>query len=524
MRPHWCVEQSLHDHKKRPVILCEYAHSMGNSGGCLAHYWHLFRDPRYPRFQGGFIWDFVDQGLLLPGGEGFGYGGDFGDQPNTKQFCCNGIANPDRCLFPGAMEAAHLQSPVEMTLLFDTERNPILVVSNRRSFADLSDMKLVLRPCYHSSGVNRYLIGAAFELSCGPIAAGSFQRFDLTELLQHSMERSCFSGVALDLTADNNTTSEIPGWSCTSEAWLDVSASVMGGQYFWSPQPFEVMHAALASSELKLTLVRLAGNLTPFPSPLNTGKRGSEFSVSRDSSPASSPRLQVAIPAEEGSAIVAMEAFLHVQAMRSVSGTPGLIVRWSNGASALVGQECGRLISWQNGDGEELLVEPVDGCLYRAGTDNDRGGMLLSYYARWKEVGFDRLVRRSQSKSAIVSHRRLADGAVEVNTKWTWESPQDAPIHIRLACQGRYTFFTNGSLEVSFSADAPANTPPVARCGLRWALPAEYSAVKYFGLGPHEAYDDRRASAYLGVFDQKVCDMHTAYTFPQDCGRRADPR
>jgi beta-galactosidase len=48
--------------------------------------------------------------------------------------------------------------------------------------------------------------------------------------------------------------------------------------------------------------------------------------------------------------------------------------------------------------------------------------------------------------------------------------------------------------------------------------------VKYFGLGPHEAYDDRLASVYLGVFETTVQAMHTNYTFPQECGRRADPR
>ena len=77
-RVSWCQYQALHDTARRPVILCEYAHAMGNSGGCLAHYWKAFRHPKLPRLQGGFIWDFVDQGLLLPGGEGFGYGGDFG--------------------------------------------------------------------------------------------------------------------------------------------------------------------------------------------------------------------------------------------------------------------------------------------------------------------------------------------------------------------------------------------------------------------------------------------------------------
>ena len=58
------------------VILCEYAHAMGNSSGGLSKYWELFRDSNLPRMQGGFIWDLVDQSLMLPNNRGYGYGGE----------------------------------------------------------------------------------------------------------------------------------------------------------------------------------------------------------------------------------------------------------------------------------------------------------------------------------------------------------------------------------------------------------------------------------------------------------------
>ncbi|MDQ6646188.1 MAG: DUF4981 domain-containing protein, partial [Pseudomonadota bacterium] len=83
--------------KTRPLILCEYAHSMGNISGDLIDYWELIR--ANPTMQGGFIWDFVDQGLWKQGPDGkrfFAYGGDFGDQPNDGNFNINGIVGPDR--------------------------------------------------------------------------------------------------------------------------------------------------------------------------------------------------------------------------------------------------------------------------------------------------------------------------------------------------------------------------------------------------------------------------------------------
>ena len=83
--------------EQRPVILCEYAHAMGNSLSNFADYWQVFRE--HPRLQGGFIWDWVDQGLEKVAADGsrfWAYGGDFGDQINDRQFCINGLVFPDR--------------------------------------------------------------------------------------------------------------------------------------------------------------------------------------------------------------------------------------------------------------------------------------------------------------------------------------------------------------------------------------------------------------------------------------------
>ncbi len=94
----------------RPLILCEYAHAMGNSLGNFHKYWEAFR--QYPRLQGGFIWDWVDQGITKTdenGNEFFAYGGDFGDTINDRQFCINGLVFPDRTLHPTVLEAKKCQ-------------------------------------------------------------------------------------------------------------------------------------------------------------------------------------------------------------------------------------------------------------------------------------------------------------------------------------------------------------------------------------------------------------------------------
>jgi beta-galactosidase len=102
----------------RPLILCEYAHAMGNSLGNIDDYWQAFRD--YPRLQGGFIWDWVDQGLSKTDENGthyWAYGGDFGDDVNDRQFCINGLLFPDRTPHPSLYEAKYSQQHMQFTLM-----------------------------------------------------------------------------------------------------------------------------------------------------------------------------------------------------------------------------------------------------------------------------------------------------------------------------------------------------------------------------------------------------------------------
>jgi Beta-galactosidase/beta-glucuronidase len=109
--PKWSIKKWIGmPDEARPLILCEYAHAMGNSFGGFAKYWQAFRD--HPRLQGGFVWDWVDQALTKKGEDGrafWAYGGDFGDRPNDRQFCLNGLVFPDRTPHPALFEAQRAQ-------------------------------------------------------------------------------------------------------------------------------------------------------------------------------------------------------------------------------------------------------------------------------------------------------------------------------------------------------------------------------------------------------------------------------
>ena len=115
---HELVELGDDSNDDRPIILCEYSHSMGNSNGNIHLYFDQFWGSN-TRHRGGFIWDFKDQGLrkrcMATGREYFAYGGDFNEVKHDAQFCINGLFSPDRVPHPAVDECRYLQQPVKLS-------------------------------------------------------------------------------------------------------------------------------------------------------------------------------------------------------------------------------------------------------------------------------------------------------------------------------------------------------------------------------------------------------------------------
>ncbi|KAJ7517559.1 hypothetical protein O6H91_21G029500 [Diphasiastrum complanatum] len=134
----WDIVKIANDkNQHRPVILCEYSHSMGNSNGNLKKYWEAIESTH--GLQGGFIWDWVDQGLLKEGNEqqnNWAYGGDFGDQPNDLNFCLNGLVWPDRTPHPGLEEVKNCYQPIGMSLVGNA-----VEIMNKNFFVSTENVK-----------------------------------------------------------------------------------------------------------------------------------------------------------------------------------------------------------------------------------------------------------------------------------------------------------------------------------------------------------------------------------------------
>lgn len=329
LRPDWCMKKSQSDLKRRPVILCEYAHAMGNSSGALSHYWRCFRDPQYPRMQGGFIWDFVDQGLSLDGKPGkYGYGGDFNDYPNTAQFCINGVFGPDRTPHPMAYEAKALQSPIDI-LSIDLQYNSCgspkcsLNIQNYRSFLTLSDVILevsiesttvpLLNELSHS--IHLRSLPEVFPLSSRVVDISFyFERLINFYRCREQKVRGHFRS---------------PSNSLEHEYWISICA-------------FSFVNSDLGSG---LQLLKKISFQHPLLSPIMTAISGR-------------PNLPVPLP-PLGNLTVSYPC----QNMIDIA--------WSSQHHVTISQDCGRIISWHAKD-FNIVQSPIDVCLWRAPTDNDR--------------------------------------------------------------------------------------------------------------------------------------------------------
>ena len=156
--PAAAVRAFLAQHRDKPLILCEYSHAMGASCGGLTDYTeYAYQEPLY---QGGFIWEYMDHGILLPGTEDtYAYGGDFGDRPTDREFCIDGLVLPNRRNTPKMDEVKAAYAPLK---IFFTETS--VTVENHTLFTDLSAYDLVLT----AEADGRRTRQAVLRASCAP--------------------------------------------------------------------------------------------------------------------------------------------------------------------------------------------------------------------------------------------------------------------------------------------------------------------------------------------------------------------
>jgi len=445
-----------HKYRRKPFILCEFAHAMGNSLGGFSDY--MKEIDRFPNIAGAFIWDFADQALYRFSDEGqryLAYGGDFGDFPNDGIFCADGIFSADRRAKPMLEEVKTLYAPVSIRMV-DIERG-VITLRNKHSHKDFSD----------------YQIDWTLERDGIVLGEGSLRKPDLGPGEERGV--SLFRSIA--------------DYSGGGEAYLNFFVRLLK-EKSWAPAKHLVA------------------------------------------------RFQFPIPKPQGNAVASDLIFGHLKLEKperiAESGVgnqepePG---RWrherqderfliaSSKIGAIIDLNKGALEVLDFGKGN-ILSGPLQPDFFRAPTDNERFGVGPNLGA----LVSNKLLRRAAVDRAWESagrRRRLKN----------WESKLrsdglEVALYFRIrGFIGKFAwkllFKNDGSVLVNMRG-LPRRE--MLRFGSRMIIPARYSRVSWYGLGPQECYIDRKTSAVVGLHEAEVEKLGYDYLKPQENGNRTEVR
>jgi len=481
-----CLQIANDPAEHRPVVLSEYSHSMGNSTGNIKDYWDTFRS--HPYLQGGFIWEWVDQGLPkvdpTTGERYWAYGGDFGDGPHDAQFCINGLVFPDRQPHPALLECKEAQAPIRIDLI---NGEKAVEVVNNFFVSDLEDVAFKWE----------YVVDGRV------VRKGPLETFGQRVAPQSSA------------LFPNPLASEegLPGGV---ECFLNISACQKRAT-LWAPEGHSVTDA--------------------------------QFRVERG--------LGAPLPGLAPAAGLPLTGRLRVDESEAA-----IAVRGDSGFEVVFGKHSGFPTALASARGEPVSIANMGVNLYRAPSDNDKGGIAgKSFMSRWKESGLDCLVPHgvALSVAAATGDAVVVEGAWELVPSFHKQAPVAESVgvgcvggahwfaeetsnvlygkeqpRLRTSVRVRYTVRTDGSVEMDLEVDASDSMlylhedcslkQSLARVGVTFEVPDEYRDVAWYGKGAHESYPDRSTAGTVGVHHSTVDAMHVPYIFPSFNGGRSDVR
>ncbi|MBN1310311.1 MAG: DUF4981 domain-containing protein [Anaerolineae bacterium] len=537
------VAMARQPEEDRPIIMCEYAHAMGNSPGNLVEYWAVIE--QYTRLQGGFIWDWVDQGFLQEtedGEEWFAYGGDFGDDPNDANFCINGLVWPDRRPQPAMWEVKKVLQPIHAAAV-DLLAGK-LNITNRYGFSDLS-----MLTCVWELAENGAIIQSG-ELPGLNIPAGQ----------------------SATVTIPFRPPSLIAG----AEYWLMVRF-VLAEDTLWAERGHEV---AWMQFQISFPVPASRPILTEQLPDIRLVETDAAFELS-------GPAFELAFDKFKGNI-----AALHFQGHKMLAvgpkhhfwraptdnddntwGDQKMAIRWRDaGLDCLKGQvqsvelsRCGphivqisvssvflpdcadsaqRSVRWDvltanicnflsvtydNMQMREICQElEVDYDTVPGAGKEDKTRWLVQEMGRRDQIyKLLQLIARLLDRVSAAGLSRAFASTLSVYTELTEEELETVfrrPYNARFDCTTTYTILGDGNLFIDTHIMPAPDLPPLPRVGFQMGLPASFEGVSWYGRGPHETYADRKSGAAVGLYQGTIDEQYVPYIMPQENGNKTDVR
>jgi beta-galactosidase/beta-glucuronidase len=525
----------------RPIIMCEYAHSMGNSTGNLKEYWDAI--DQYPRLQGGFIWDWKDQGIRRfteDGVEWFTYGGDFGDKPNDAHFCFNGLVGPTAEPHPGLWEYKKILEPVRVTAV-DLVAG-LFQVSNHYRFTDLSHLAISWR--VEREG-ELLASGALPALTTAPGAS------ETLAVPLPALDAQAAGEVWLTL---NFTLKADTPWAAAGHeiAWAQFQLTP-GGQPALPVATVAAPHLAETAATLTVTGERFtlafdkaSGRITDYrydgKSRLVAGPRCQFWRAPTDNDDNTWGDQKMAIRWRE-MGLDALQERVQAITTQVNSNTVEITVE-----SAFVGQLDLAKVAEQSWQGQLtqlrmmmthlMTEEQVSELAHKLGVDY--ASLAGASHADRVHRFVDALDQRGAVGELFHQLHFLAEGPfaqfIPDEIKALWAQAANLPTDqlklvfapkaaAEFACRLAYVIDGNGAIDLRTDIK-PGGAQPLSlpRLGLTMTLPPELDTFTWFGRGPHESHVDRKTGAQIGCYRGTVDEQYVAYGMPQENGNKTEVR
>jgi beta-galactosidase/beta-glucuronidase len=450
----WATE----DDPNHPVIPCEYAHAMGNGPGNLREYWNLFYE--YDRLQGGFVWDWIDQGLRRmtdDGEEWFAYGGDFDDEPNDGNFNINGLVFPNRDPSPGLTEYKKVIEPVVLSA--ENIERGVLTVENRYDFRSLDH----LRATWRIEADGQMVRSGALDLP--NVGAGESESVTVPVEFDE-----------LEVDAEHLLAVEVS--LATRTWWAPAGHTVATGQFELPAYGEPAMPVAGSSA------------------PLGCETTDDEIVVSN-------AHFELVFDTTYG---VIDSLTYQGQDLLAEGPRVGL---WRAPTDNDGGLPCSRRLRSRLTELYEN-EEPLEEADIRS----------VGFEQLWREHGLD----EHRFRTNAVSHEINGDESVEISVEGRLAPPifdHGFATEQRYTIQDTGVVEIDTRLEPEHDL---STLPSLPRVGLDLTLRDDFDRVTWYGRGPGESYVDSKESTLVGRYEKTVDELHTPYVRPQENGNRTDIR
>lgn len=477
------VRQFISEHTDKPFILCEYTHSMGNSNGGMHKYIELSEEE--PRYQGGFIWDYVDQAIRKKNryGEWFqAYGGDCGERPTDYDFSGNGIVNSKREGYPKLQDVRFNYQMIRAAV------KPLegkVTIVNKNNF--ISTGKFDCTVSVEKEG--KLIARAPLATDVVPLSEKTYELPVLLPGVRRTTEENQTGAAAFEETPVENAALITPyGRAVAADPAGEFTVTVsftLREDTLWAEKGYEVafgqgVYRVCEAGEGKgLTCglsdredrIREKANLRIVHDGINIGVIGENFDV-------------------------------------LFSGLKGALVSYRYAGRELI----------------ESIPRPN---FWRAPTQNDNGNQMAARYGMWKLASlYGSYIPFVQDEEAVELAEVIRKGPkiIEEEDCIRVTYPRFLPTTPVSVCMVTYRVYGDGTVRMALDYSPKKGVTPMPEFGFLFRFNADFDSVTWYGNGPDENYCDRREGARLGVYTQKVSDGMTDYLVPQECGNKTEVR